>query len=567
MKRILLSALIGVGLLAVIFQVLSGSAAARPPVDYPLVCRGGPTLPIYIAPGVTNIGFKFTHSTKPASEGLLPGQCSWVDRGMYDAEPDRVSQHVEEGITVPGAPKFPESLKVYLAPENRWYEELHSSEKYWTFMVSNNGRGQLIATSARPNASTATTTFTPPSEGLRTFYVSHKWHNDRANCENPFAFSTDADDVPAGQVLVGYVNNYYGGSGPFPCEWNSKIDYRGAIWFDLSEIYNQPSLQTAEKATLKFKTVEGSVAAYDDERRPITRVCEDRLWVANADLMKGFPDRVNSYSGDTHFPTSDPIAAINGCPPGGCSIDVTEVVNKWITGKIDRYGFVIVGENEDWLDKLIPHDKTVCETRYTDFSLTVTYRPALLAIPPISPTPTPTPKEPLPIPGGPGDKLDTRKNCALGGTATASSTRTGSFSFSPSAVIDGERRGINFLKGGGWISAAPTNNDWLQVDFGDFKYISEIDVYMLRDDFTNPEAIGSELTFTKYGLFDFEVQYRSRFGVWTDVLGEPGGKVTGNDRVLRRFTFPELRTRQIRVLASKTPDGFTRLTEVEALCK
>jgi len=63
---------------------------------------------------------------------------------MHPNEPDRVSQHVEEGS---------ESLKVggKLAPENRWYEELHSSDKYWTFMVSNNGRGQLIATSARLN--------------------------------------------------------------------------------------------------------------------------------------------------------------------------------------------------------------------------------------------------------------------------------------------------------------------------------------------------------------------------------------------------------------------------------
>src|SRR5438132_2779167 len=68
-----------------------------------------------------------------------------MDRGMYPNEPDRVSQHIEEGS---------ESLKVggSLAPENRWYEELHSSDKYWTFMVSNNGRGQLIATSARPNS-------------------------------------------------------------------------------------------------------------------------------------------------------------------------------------------------------------------------------------------------------------------------------------------------------------------------------------------------------------------------------------------------------------------------------
>lgn len=90
---------------------------------------------------------------------------------------------------------------------------------------------------------------------------------------------------------------------------------------------------------------------------------------------------------------------------------------------------------------------------------------------------------------------------------------------------------------------------------------------MLRDDFTNPEAIGSDLTFKDYGLIDFAVQYRGKFGDWVDVRGVPGGKVTGNDRVLRQFTFPEIRTKQIRVFSSKSKDGFTRLTEVEALCK
>ncbi|HVS81028.1 MAG TPA: hypothetical protein VHE60_04780 [Pyrinomonadaceae bacterium] len=142
MKRIFLSALIGAGMVAAIFQILSGSAAARTPEDYPLVCRGGGSLVIGMAPGEGNIGFVFTRGTKPAGEGLAPGECSWVDRGMRPEEPDRLSQHVEDT----------ESLKVggTLAPENRWYEELHSSGKYWTFMVSNNGRGQLIATSARP---------------------------------------------------------------------------------------------------------------------------------------------------------------------------------------------------------------------------------------------------------------------------------------------------------------------------------------------------------------------------------------------------------------------------------
>src|SRR5436190_16640471 len=137
MKRILLSALIGVGMVAAIFHIFSGKAAARTPEDYPLVCRGGPGMAIGSGPGVGNIGFRFTRGTKPAREGLAPGECSWMDRGMYPNEPDRVSQHVEQVVGT---------------PENSWYEELHSSDRYWTFMVSNNGAGQLVATSARPTA-------------------------------------------------------------------------------------------------------------------------------------------------------------------------------------------------------------------------------------------------------------------------------------------------------------------------------------------------------------------------------------------------------------------------------
>jgi hypothetical protein len=143
MKRIFLSALIGVGIVAAIFQIPSGGEAALVQQSYPLVCRGSANLPIGAAPGERNFGFVFTRGTRPASQGLAPGECSWTDRGMSQAEPDRISQHVDANS---------ESLRGNLTPENRWYEELHSPDKYWTFMVSNNGQGQLIVTSARPNA-------------------------------------------------------------------------------------------------------------------------------------------------------------------------------------------------------------------------------------------------------------------------------------------------------------------------------------------------------------------------------------------------------------------------------
>ena len=146
MNRIFLSAL-AVGAIAATVQLFSVSEAVLTQQSYPLVCRGGGSLVIGVAPVERNIGFTFVRGTKPAGaagDGLAPGECSWADRGMYSTEPDRISQHFEGSS---------DSLNTAasVAAENRWYEELHSADNFWTFMVFNNGRGELIATSARPN--------------------------------------------------------------------------------------------------------------------------------------------------------------------------------------------------------------------------------------------------------------------------------------------------------------------------------------------------------------------------------------------------------------------------------
>jgi len=85
---------------------------------------------------------KFTKGTKPAGGGLARGECSWVDRAMNADESHTLSQSVADGW---------ERLKAEgtLPAENRWYEELHSPDKYWTFMVYATGR-QFIVTNARP---------------------------------------------------------------------------------------------------------------------------------------------------------------------------------------------------------------------------------------------------------------------------------------------------------------------------------------------------------------------------------------------------------------------------------
>lgn len=68
------------------------------------------------------------------------------------------------------------------------------------------------------------------------------------------------------------------------------------------------------------------------------------------------------------------------------------------------------------------------------------------------------------------------------------------------------------------------------------------------------------MTFTQYGLVGFEVQYMSASG-WATV---PGGVVTGNDKVWRKFAFSPVTTDRIRVLVRGSVDMWSRIAEVEA---
>ena len=149
---------------------------------------------------------------------------------------------------------------------------------------------------------------------------------------------------------------------------------------------------------------------------------------------------------------------------------------------------------------------------------------------------------------------------ANGATASASSTLNSSYL--PSNAINGERAGANSTTGGvfnGWISNQ-TMPQWLQVDFGQTRSISEIDVFMVQDNYQNPSPPTQDMTFTTYGLYGFDVQYWNGSS-WVTV---PGGSVSGNNKVWRQFTFTTISTSKIRVLTNASPDNYSRLTEVEA---
>jgi hypothetical protein len=63
-----------------------------------------------------------------------------------------------------------------------------------------------------------------------------------------------------------------------------------------------------------------------------------------------------------------------------------------------------------------------------------------------------------------------------------------------------------------------------------------------------------------YGVTNFDVQYWTGAG-WAII---PGGSVTGNDKVWRKFTFAPLTTSRIRVAVYNAQLSYSRIVELEA---
>lgn len=155
-----------------------------------------------------------------------------------------------------------------------------------------------------------------------------------------------------------------------------------------------------------------------------------------------------------------------------------------------------------------------------------------------------------------------RFNVALaanGAVATASSTATGS-GFSTTGAINGNNRGP-WGNGEGWNDNTPSSvPDWIQVDFAGSKTIDEISVFGLHDNYTTENTPTETQTFSLYGLLAFDVQYWNGSS-WTTI---PGGSVTGNNKVWRKFTFTPITTSKIRVTINSVPDSWSRVVEIQA---
>jgi RHS repeat-associated protein len=148
---------------------------------------------------------------------------------------------------------------------------------------------------------------------------------------------------------------------------------------------------------------------------------------------------------------------------------------------------------------------------------------------------------------------------ANGAVATASTAHT-CCGFSTTGAINGNNRGP-WGNGEGWNDATPDQlPDWFQVDFAGSRTIDEIDVFSLHDNYNQENTPTETQTFSLYGLINFEVQYWNGSS-WATV---PGGSVTGNNKVWRKFTFAPITTSKIRLWITSVPDSWSRLVELQA---
>lgn len=139
--------------------------------------------------------------------------------------------------------------------------------------------------------------------------------------------------------------------------------------------------------------------------------------------------------------------------------------------------------------------------------------------------------------------------------------RASTSSYPVAAVINGDRKGLNWANGGGWNdSTSGVYPDWAEVDFNGTKSITEIDVFTLQDNYQSPAEPTETMTFSQYGITAFDVQYWNGSS-WVTV---PGGSVTGNNKVWRKFTFSAISTSKIRVLVNNSLNNFSRIVEIEA---
>jgi len=189
-------------LLGAALYAFSKDSAAQVAPTYPLVCRGDKAALIEASDKPQGVSLKFKKGTATVGYGLAPGECSWLDRGMNAAEPDIL---VEPGLAL-----------------NKWTVDLKDPDKYWTFDVYSDRKGQLIVTASykgRP-----VTVATPLGAGVDVEAI-------KALAKAP--------KVQLYYLLKDFSGFFSPGSGPYDCFYTTRVEEKGyaiGLGFNFREV-------------------------------------------------------------------------------------------------------------------------------------------------------------------------------------------------------------------------------------------------------------------------------------------------------------------------------------------
>jgi len=174
--------------------------------------------------------------------------------------------------------------------------------------------------------------------------------------------------VGSGEILVGHSRWYDSGT---VCWERLDQYYRGAIWFDVSKIKGQ-----IVEARLQYRWASGEYSPDPETATNQKLSCATRLLLGAEDWRgKDYGDKPVTIPGEDYIALDgnlqmyyDGNTKTKEAYP--FEVDVTSAVKQWKSGK-PNYGFIFAG-NDEWL---FVEGNDWCYSRYTDFSLKVTYQP------------------------------------------------------------------------------------------------------------------------------------------------------------------------------------------------
>jgi hypothetical protein len=194
----LLCRLIFAALIVAAVQLCSVSVVAQ---SYPLVCRGDKHALIQASDEPQGVSLTFKKGSAAVASGLAPGECSWLDRGLSAAEPDILVQPTRQL----------RADEVAVSAEHKWTDDLKDPEKYWTFDVYNDRKGQLIVTGSHKGNAAGSEAAKALAKALKTpLYELYKAFSDSFYLDSFYTPSLEEKGYALGLGfhfcgVVGYV--------------------------------------------------------------------------------------------------------------------------------------------------------------------------------------------------------------------------------------------------------------------------------------------------------------------------------------------------------------------------